>query len=96
MGSDDFFAELIGIKRDPDYLLYKGTIMFGKECFMSMKSDFERIQEKNLRRRQREEGEKNLKKGLADPHEDDLMITVTANRERAENREKIDQLKRNR
>ncbi|MFC4271850.1 hypothetical protein GQF03_16195 [Sneathiella chungangensis] len=63
---------------------------------MSMKSDFERIQEKNLRRRQREEGEKNLRKGLADPHEDDLMITVTANRERAENREKIDQLKRNR
>tara|TARA_R110002072_G_C7538682_1_gene498038 strand:+ start:200 stop:391 length:192 start_codon:yes stop_codon:yes gene_type:complete len=63
---------------------------------MSMKSDNERLQKQNLRRRHREEGESNLRKNLSEPHGDDLSATVTANRVRATQQEKIDRLKRHR
>ena len=63
---------------------------------MPMQSDIARVQNQILRRRQRVEGETNLKKNVADPHNVDLEATVTANREKAGQKEKIDQLKRNR
>jgi hypothetical protein len=94
-GAEDFFQELIGIKFDPNYFVYDRAEMFGKESFMSMQADIERLQIKNLRRRQRVEGEANLKKNLTEPHDADLAVTVTANRQKAENKDKIDQLKRN-
>lgn len=61
---------------------------------MSMQTDIERLQEKNLRRRQRMKGEANLRKNLTDPHDTDLAASVTANRKRAANKDKIDRLKR--
>ena len=61
---------------------------------MSMQSDIERLQKKSLRRRQRVEGEANLRKNLTEPHAADLATTVTANRQKAENKDKIDRLKR--
>ena len=63
---------------------------------MSMQTDIERLQKKNLRRRQRMEGEANLRKNLTEPHDADLATTVTANRQRAENKDKVDQIKRGR
>lgn len=63
---------------------------------MPMQSDIARVQNQKLRHRQRMEGETNLKKNVADPHDDDLAATVMANREKAGQKEKIDQLKRNR
>ncbi len=61
---------------------------------MSMQADIERLQKKSLRRRQRVEGEANLRIGQVEPHEADLALTVEANRQRAENKDKIDRLKR--
>ncbi len=61
---------------------------------MSMQADIERLQRKTLRRRLRAKGEANLKKNLTEPHDADLATTVTANRQRAENKDKIDRLKR--
>jgi hypothetical protein len=91
-----FFRELIGIKPNPDYVVYDRTLMFGKESFMSMQADIERLQKKSLRRRQRVEGEANLKKSLSEPRDADLAVTVTANHQRAVNKGKIDRLKRSR
>lgn len=61
---------------------------------MSMQADIERLQKKSLRRRQRVEGEANLRKNLTEPHTTDLATTVTTNRQNAENKNKLDKLKR--
>ncbi|MDF2366963.1 MAG: hypothetical protein P1U71_06820 [Sneathiella sp.] len=61
-----------------------------------MQADIERLQEKSLRRRQRLEGEANLRKNLTEPHDADLATTVTANRLKTANKDKIDRLKRGR
>jgi len=63
---------------------------------MSIQTDIERVQKKNLRRRQKMEWETCLRKNLTDPHDDDLVTMVTANRKRAAYKEKINQLRRHR
>lgn len=61
---------------------------------MSIQSDFERLQKVNLRKRQRISGEIDLKKAIPAPKVSDLSPTVIANRRHAENRAKIQQLRR--
>ncbi|MCC3303807.1 hypothetical protein [Sneathiella sp. HT1-7] len=62
---------------------------------MSMQADIERLQKQSLRRRHRLQGEATLRRNLTDPHDADLTATVTANRRKAANKDKIDRLRRN-
>jgi len=66
----------------------------GKEMTMSLESDFERFSQKIKRRKYRQVSEMSLKKMPIRHRTTDLAPTVSANRDKAEQKAKLDNLRR--